>query len=129
MSLTAQSLQASLTAKDIAKSLAWYTEVLGFTVQQKHEREGKLAAVSLLAGDVRLLINQDDGKRGWDRVKGEGFSLQITTTQSIDEIATKVKKAGGKLGSEPADMPWGVRMFRIQDPDGYRLSVSSPRPA
>jgi catechol 2,3-dioxygenase-like lactoylglutathione lyase family enzyme len=65
--LRARSLQASLTVKDLHKSLAWYRDVVGFEVDRKHEREGRLRAVSLKAGDVRILINQDDGAKGWDR--------------------------------------------------------------
>jgi uncharacterized glyoxalase superfamily protein PhnB len=83
--------------------------------------------VSLKAGLVRILLNQDDGARGSDRVKGEGFSLQITTGQSVDAIANRIKGAGGTLATEPADMPWGVRAFRVMDPDGFRLAFSSER--
>ena len=125
----ASTLSASLTVKDLAKSLAWYHDVMGFTIDRKTEREGKLRAVSLKAGDVRLLINQDDGAKGWDRVKGLGFSLQITTKQNIDEIANRIKEHGGILESEPADMSWGVRLFRVKDPDGFKLVISSPRAA
>jgi len=111
--------------KDIPKSLAWYRDVVGFTLDKEHQRDGKLVAVSLKAGAVRILINQDDGARGFDRVKGEGFSLQITTAQSVDDIANRIKSLGGTLESEPADMPWGPRVFRVKDPDGFKLVISS----
>jgi uncharacterized glyoxalase superfamily protein PhnB len=127
-SLRARTLSASLTVQDIDKSLKWYRDVIGFTVDQKYERDGNVRAISLKAGAVRILINQDDGSKGLDRVKGQGLSLQITTAQSIDDIANRIKKAGGALDSEPADMPWGVRMFRLRDPDGFILVVSSERP-
>lgn len=117
-------LAVSLTVKDLAKSLAWYQDVLGFSIERKIEHEGKLRGIVLKAGDVRLSINQDDGAKGWDRVKGEGFSLRITTDQNIDEIANRIKEHGGKLDSEPADMPWGARLFRLKDPDGFKISIS-----
>ena len=128
-SFHASLLSASLTVKDLGKSLTWYHDVLGFSIDRKIEREGKLRAVALKAGVVRISINQDDGAKGWDRVKGVGFSLQITTDQNIDEIANRIKKLGGTLDSEPADMPWGVRLFRLKDPDGFKLVISSPRAA
>jgi lactoylglutathione lyase len=127
-SFRARALSMSLTVKDLKASVAWYRDVVGFTVGQEFEREGQLRSVALLAGDVRILLNQDDGKKGWDRKKGEGFSFQFTTVQDIDAIAKRIKDRGGKLDSEPADMPWGVRMFRVLDPDGYKFAVSSPRP-
>ena len=101
--------------------------MLGFTVDRQHERDGKLIAVSLIAGDVRILINRDDGAKGWDRAKGEGFSLQFTTDQNVDNIAKRIRDHGGTLDSEPTDMPWGARVFRLKDPDGFKLVISSPR--
>jgi predicted enzyme related to lactoylglutathione lyase len=62
-----------------------------------------------------------------DRAKGEGFSLMITTTQDIDALAEGIRRRGGTLLSEPADMPWGARVFRVQDPDGFRFAISSMR--
>lgn len=124
--LRGRTLSASLTVKDIHESLAWYRDVAGFTVAQQYEREGKLRAVSLKAGAVHILIGQDNGAKGVDRVKGEGFSLQITTAQNVDEIAARIKGNGGKLETEPADA-WGARVFRVRDPDGFILVISSER--
>jgi len=128
-SLRAGAVSISLTVKDIHASLAWYRDVFGLAVERQTEREGKLRAVRLTSGEVRLNINQDDGAKGWERVKGEGFSLMFTTAQNVDAIAAGIKARGGKLDSEPADMPWGFRLFRLRDPDGYRFSVASPLPA
>lgn len=125
-SFRARNLAASLTVKDIARSLTWYREVAGFTVDQTFEREGKLMAVSVKAGDVRILLSQDDGAKGLDRVKGEGFSLQFTTAQDVDEIARRIVESGGTLETEPATQ-WGARVFRLRDPDGFKLVISSER--
>lgn len=122
----ANTLSTSLTVSDLQKSLVWYRDVLGFTVAREFEREGTLFAVSLRAGAVPLLITQDTGAKGSDRVKGEGFSLQLTTDQNIDEMATRIQARGGTLDSEPVD-GWGARVFRLRDPDGFRLVISSER--
>jgi uncharacterized glyoxalase superfamily protein PhnB len=123
----ARSLSASLTVKDLRRSLAWYRDVVGFIVDQEHERGGTLQAVSLRAGDVRILITQDDGAKGADRVKGEGFSLMLTTAQNVDDVAKRITERGGTLDSAPTDMPWGARVFRVRDPDGFKLVISSER--
>jgi predicted enzyme related to lactoylglutathione lyase len=122
----AREVSASLTVSDLEKSLAWYTDVLGFTVDRRHEREGNLFAVSLKAGAVRLLITQDNGNKGVDRAKGEGFSLMFTTAQNIDDLAARIKARGGTLATEPFDA-FGGRAFRIVDPDGFRFAISSER--
>jgi uncharacterized glyoxalase superfamily protein PhnB len=124
--LIGKSLQTSLTVKDLQTSVTWYVDVVGFKVDRKMERDGTLRGAAVSAGDVRIILNQDDGKKGWDRIKGLGFSLQITTAQSIDEIAEQITSRGGVLELEPQDMPWGARVCRVQDPDGYRWTISRP---
>lgn len=124
--LQATELAAALTVNDLAASTAWYTQVAGFAVDRRHERDGTLFAVSLRAGQVRLLLSQDTGAAGAERVKGAGFSLQLTTSQDIDAVAAGIVARGGQLESPPATMPWGVRMFRIRAPDGFRFTFSSP---
>lgn len=123
----ARTLGASITANDLAKSLTWYTDVVGFAIDQKYERDGKVAAYALKAGDVRIVLNQDDGAKGKDRAKGLGMSFQFTTAQKIDDVASRIKAAGGTLDTEPADMPWGARIFRLTDPDGFKIVISSER--
>ena len=113
----------SFTVKDLQKSLAWYQDVLGFTIDRKIEREGTLRAVAFKAGDVRITIGQDDGAKGWTRIKGEGFSVSITTEQDVDKLAQGIKARGGTLDMEPTDMTWGARLFRLRDPDGFKLSI------
>jgi uncharacterized glyoxalase superfamily protein PhnB len=125
-SLDAQALGASLTVSDLARSRTWYVDTLGFTVAREHQREGKLFAVSLAAGAVQVLLTQDDGKKGSDRARGEGFSLQLTTSQDIDGIAARATRTGAALDTLPSDA-FGVRMFRLRDPDGFRWTISSPR--
>ena len=115
----------SLTAADLEKSVAWYRDVVGFVVDRTYERDGKPFAVSLRAGAVRILITQDDGAKGADRVKGEGFSMQFTTAQSVDSIATRITSRGGTLDAEPMDTRWGARILRVRDPDGFRIVISS----
>lgn len=124
-SFRARTLSASLTVDDLQESLTWYRDVVGFTVDEEHERDGELRAVALIAGNVRILINQDDGAKGWDRAKGEGFSLHFATAQEVDTIARRIRERGGSLESEPTDMPWGARAFRLKDPDGFNLTISS----
>ena len=123
--LVAQSLDASLTANDVFRSREWYRDVLGFAVEREYERDGRVFAVAMRAGSIRILLTQDDGARG-TRIKGEGFSLQITTPQDIDAFAARAKAAGATLDTEPATV-FGARMFRVRDPDGFRFTISAPR--
>ena len=113
---TLQSIAPSFTVDDIEKSLSWYRDVIGFAVRDRWEDSGKLMGVEL----------QDDWKKGRDRVKGEGFRLYCQTKQDVDQLASGIKSRGGSLAQEPRDEEWGSRAFTIVDPDGYKITISTP---
>ncbi len=126
--INATNLGCSVTCKDLEASVRFYRDGIGFGVAQTYEHEGKVVVAVIAAGDCRIVLNQDDGKLGWDRVKGQGFFLQINVAAAadVDAAAERVKAAGGTLIDEPADRPWGVRMFQFRDLDGFKLGVSTP---
>jgi len=126
--LEGEELTVSITATDLAASIAWYRDVLGFRVTQRYEREGRAVAASLAAGGVRILLGQDDGAKGWSRVKGQGCSIQITTRQDIEALAHHVVEAGALLETQLTATPWGMKIFRVRDPNGFLFTISSPLP-
>ncbi|MFN8669607.1 MAG: VOC family protein [Gemmatimonadaceae bacterium] len=126
--LNATNLGCSLTCKDVEASIRFYRDAVGFTVAMTFEQDGKVAGAVVTAGDIRIVLNQDDGKLGWDRIKGQGFYLQINVAApaDVDAAAARIKAAGSSLLNEPADRPWGARMFQFLDLDGFKLGVSTP---
>ena len=126
--INATNLGSSITCKHLQASIRFYRDAIGFAVAQTFEREGQVVAALVAAGDCRIVLNQDDGKLGWDRIKGQGFYQQINVAGAVDvdAAAVRIKAAGGTLLSEPADQPWGARMFQFKDPDGFKLGVSTP---
>jgi uncharacterized glyoxalase superfamily protein PhnB len=122
--LRLRSIGPGLTANDLQRSIAFYTDVLGFVVGERWEEDGKLLGVMLKAGSCTLALSQDDWKKGRDRKKGEGFRIHCETVQDIDALAERIKSAGARLTEEPADQPWGVRSLSIDDPDGFHITVS-----
>jgi uncharacterized glyoxalase superfamily protein PhnB len=123
--LRIRGMSAGFTVGDIDASITWYRDVLGCVVEEEWKDDGKLMGASMLAGAARFFLGQDDWAKGRDRAKGEGFRLHLTTAQDVDQIAASIKASGGKLDSEPADTPWGVRAFAVTDPDGFKLTISS----
>lgn len=123
---TAQSLGASLTVGALSQSVAWYRDVIGFSVAREYAPRGTRIAVALRAGTVEILLTQDNGAHGDERSKGQGFSLMFTTTQDIDALAAGIVARGGLLDDPPFDMA-GARAFRLRDPDGFKLVFTSPR--
>jgi uncharacterized glyoxalase superfamily protein PhnB len=122
-SLRLRSLAVSLTVNDLARSLAWYRDVLRFTVGERWASGGTLRGVQLKAGSCELMLNQDDFAKGRDRKKGEALRIWLSTVQDIDALAAGITARGGRLDHSPQDMPWGERAFAITDPDGFKLTV------
>ncbi len=123
--LRLRSLMPSLTVNDLAASVAWYRDVLGFIVAEEFRREDRLMGVRMTAGAVDFLLGQDDFAKGRDRTKGAALRLYCVTGQDVDQLAAAIKERGGKLVQEPQDQPWGARDFAVVDPDGFLLSIST----
>jgi catechol 2,3-dioxygenase-like lactoylglutathione lyase family enzyme len=121
-SLRLRALEPSLTVTDIELSVRFYTDVLGFIVGERWSEGGVLRGVNLKAGLCELGLSQDDWAKGRERVKGEGMRIWCRTAQDIDELAARIKAAGGRLTEEPTDQSWGVRSLSVHDPDGFHLA-------
>ncbi len=114
----------SITVNDLEKSIAWYRDVVGFAVEERFERDGKLVGAQLRAGDVVFLLGQDDWQKGRDRRKGEGLRLYALTAGDLDGLAKRIQARGGVLDQPPTDQPWGMRDFALTDPDGFKITVA-----
>jgi len=121
--LRLRSVAPSLTADDLARSLAFYTDVLGFIVSERFTEAGQLRGVMLKAGVCEFGVSQDDWAKGRNRSKGQGISLWCETGQDVDALAARVKAAGGRVTQEPRDQSWGIRSFSLADPDGFLLTI------
>ena len=82
--LNATNLGCSITCKDLEASIRFYRDAIGFEVAQTFENEGRVVAAVVAAGDIRIVLNQDDGQLGWERIKGQGFYLQINVAGPAD---------------------------------------------
>jgi uncharacterized glyoxalase superfamily protein PhnB len=122
--LQIKSIVPNFTVDDLQKSITFY-EGLGFAVDERWEDNGTLLGVMLRAGNSRIGLSQDDWKKGRDRKKGVGMRVFIATTQNVDEIAARAKRAGIKLDAEPYDTEWKSRAFEVTDPSGFLLTIST----
>jgi catechol 2,3-dioxygenase-like lactoylglutathione lyase family enzyme len=121
--LRLRTFSPGFTVGDLQRSIEFYTRALGFMVSERWTSGGKLRGVMLKAGLCELGISQDDFSKGRDRRKGEGVRVWCETVQDIDELAARIRAAGGKLTQEPKDQTWGVRSLSVDDPDGFHLTI------
>jgi predicted enzyme related to lactoylglutathione lyase len=110
-----------LAVTDVERSVAWYRDILGFTVDEEARRDGRLIAAQLKAGKVRFLLEQDP-RPDRPRARGEGVRLYCATRQDIDRLAAMVQERGGALAEAPGNAHDG-RDFTIVDPDGFTISI------
>jgi uncharacterized glyoxalase superfamily protein PhnB len=119
------SVTPGFTVNDAEKSIVWYRDVLGFTVKERWEHEGRFLGAQMTNGAVSVNLSQDDWKMGRDRMKGQGTRMYVITGPKIDQFAERIKARGGTLDQEPTD-GWGVRAFSLKDPDGFNLTFMTP---
>jgi uncharacterized glyoxalase superfamily protein PhnB len=122
--LQGTSVMPSLTVNDLQQSLDFFA-ALGFEVEDRWQDNGVLLGAMLKAGNARLGLSQDDGKKGLDRVKGVGIRIYIEADDNIDEVAARAKAAGVTLKREPHDTDWGSRAFEVMEPSGFALTIGS----
>lgn len=71
--LRLRAIQPALVVDDLERSRSFYTDGLGFTVDEEmKDPGGRVQAIQLKAGHTRILLAQDDFAKGRDRIKGEG---------------------------------------------------------
>ena len=123
--LQGTSVMPSLTVNNLQQSLDFFA-ALGFELEDRWEENGVLLGAMIKAGNARLGLSQDDGKKGLDRVKGVGMRIYIEADDNIDDVAARAKAAGLTLKSEPHDTDWGSRAFEVTEPSGFALTIGSP---
>lgn len=82
--------------------------------------DGDAVYVSLGLGGASLGIAKDiDAGEA-----GERISLWFYV-EEVDDAYRRALDAGASSESAPADMPWGERVARVRDPDGFLLNLGS----
>jgi uncharacterized glyoxalase superfamily protein PhnB len=122
--LNGTSVMPSLTVNNLQQSLDFFSG-LGFEVEDRWEVDGKMLGAMLKAGDARLGLSQDDGKKGLNRAKGVGMRIYIEAADDIDHVAARAKASGIALTREPHDTDWGTRAFEVTEPSGFLLTIGS----
>jgi catechol 2,3-dioxygenase-like lactoylglutathione lyase family enzyme len=125
-SLRLRSLTPTFTVDDLESSITWYRDGLGFHVAEKWEENGRLMGVMLQAGACQLGLSQDDFSKGRTRTKGVGFRIWCETTQDIDALAERLRRAGGKIVEDPGER-YGSYSFTVEDPDGFKIMITRVR--
>lgn len=104
----------TLGVNDMARSVHFYSEVLGLSVVYGGQDE-PFTSIEFGSNFVNLFVH-DGPIEFWGRV--------ILHVPDPDAIHATLVAAGIQPEAEPMDAPWGERYFHVRDPDGHELSFA-----
>jgi len=122
-------LSLNLLVRDVARSLPFYRDVLGFAVEYSD-----VDFAALARDDVRVQLHADhtyDGMPWAERLRAagkRGFGAEIRLMGiDPDDAERKARKRGDIVLVATQDTPHGWRDCIIEDPDGYTFGVGVAR--
>ncbi len=119
----------TLSVADVAASLEWYTNRVGFESAYSLPMPGGGLAMAHVRwrkyADLLLVPDSDPSNTAHPKGIGVSFSLLVDTT-TIDEMASDLTNSGVEIAEGPIDRPWNTRDIVVHDPDGYRLVFFEP---
>ncbi len=123
MAVTVRAAFPMIYCEDLAATLDFYRERLGFAVDYAVPPEGEPQFVAVKAGGSEIgLANVRGAETGSHGrrirpVGGHRFELCIEVAD-VDAAVGALREGGVPVLVEPADQPWGERMAYVADPEG-----------
>jgi lactoylglutathione lyase len=120
----AASLRFEIFPADLNRTVDFYVRVLDF-VLIRDERSETPAYIYLERGAVRIgaVRNLDAVPEGVRRPPiGVELVLEV---DDLDSERTRIVGAGWPLADDLTERPWGLRDFRLLDPDGHYWRITT----
>ncbi|MDR8393736.1 VOC family protein [Aliifodinibius sp. S!AR15-10] len=122
-------LWINLPVKDVKKSKAFFSEI-GFSFNEDRETE-EMAAMMVGEKEVPVMLFHEDTFKNFiqhevtDTEKSSEtiISFDAESREEVDQLAEKVKAAGGNVFSEPAEVQGWMYGCAFTDLDGHRWNV------
>jgi glyoxylase I family protein len=130
MPITAGKVTPLIQVYDMRRSVAWYCDVVGFEIVQKHEPDGHLHWATLRFGDAVLMLNskyEDDEQleARSTHVEGHGDLTLYFDCPNVDEAYEQLLNKGCDVAA-PVTRYYGMKQVTVADPDGYELCFQQP---
>lgn len=131
MSIEVRGMSPLLEVFDMAASLAFYRDKLGFAVTGDSGRGDESGWVMLELGNATIMLNTayDDGERPEApdpaRMAAHRDTCIYFACPDVD-AAYEHLKANGIKSEPPAVAPYGMKQLYITDPDNYNICFQCP---
>jgi uncharacterized glyoxalase superfamily protein PhnB len=110
-SFECESVNPGLLVPDVAAAVAFYIEKLGFKPGWTWGDPPNAAGVKLGKVMVQMSKGVPVESKNW-------MSFEVT---DVDDLFEFHKANGAKVSGAPEDKPWGIRLYQLQDLNGYWL--------
>jgi len=107
-----------LYVDDVARSVRFYTESLGFAVSYRWPEEGDIVFAFLRLEPLGIAVSQRRPEH-----ERRDFELCVYTDDA-DGAADQLRSAGADQVQPPQDEPWGERRAYFRDPDGNLVHLA-----
>ncbi|MEO8286957.1 MAG: VOC family protein [Chloroflexota bacterium] len=118
-----------LVVAHMAKSMEFYT-TLGFVQDNEGIVDDKGSQwYSLAMGDTTVWLLREDTVEGFDRGLQRGYGIHLYLTVSdVDLLYSTLQTSGARMNIvQEIETQWyGLREFRVADPDGYVWTINMP---
>ncbi len=115
-----------LNVVDVASSIAFYSDALGFALENKFESEGRIRWARVSCDGVALMLNEHGEERAARTARhGHRDVVLYVSVGNADELHAHLLAKGFAPG-ELNDEAYGLRQFQLRDPDGYEMAITSP---
>ena len=123
-------LTPHLFVADMPASIAFYRDVLSFTVNRAHPEEAPTFA-SLERPGANLMLSPYEGAfEDWAMMaaargrRGQGGAVSFYIESSdVDREFAHVQECGATIVDALVTQPWGQREFTVADPDGFWWAI------
>jgi PhnB protein len=116
-----------LVCADAAAAIEFYKKAFNAAEESRLPGpDGKIMHASLRIGDSVLMLSEEApkmGSHGPKALKGSPVTIHIYT-DDVDAFVARAVSAGAKITMPVADMFWGDRYGKIEDPFGHHWSVA-----
>jgi predicted enzyme related to lactoylglutathione lyase len=110
-----------LAVQDLARSAAYFEDVLGFRLEWKDADDFRL----LCRGGVRMMIGHCPNEKPAREI-GDHSYIAYLEIDDVDALHAEIAPRGAIIRQPPADKPWRMREMLIATPDGHRIMVGQP---
>ena len=110
-----------ITPEDFEASLAFYRDVLGWSVVETWGGDGASRGAVLSGGGIKVVIAERSGGAPGDEGLGSARPNVHLDIHDIDKRFAQLPK-GAHVVKQPEETHWGTRWFVVRDPDGNLIA-------